>query len=109
MDKQIGPTTTLPPPTLLPKAEQPPSDQEVPVVKKMDQSATLPPEQPFVAQIVNARLSGEAFPEQPGEIAPPERTLRPYDVPMLPAEKSDDETNLTLAGDVDPDPFAETD
>ncbi len=49
-----------------------------------DTSATLPANKPFVAQLVTARLSGTDFPDNPSEIAPPDRTLRPYDVPMLP-------------------------
>jgi hypothetical protein len=57
---------------------------KVQAVETADNSATLPAEKPFVAQIVTARLSGSEFPENPAEIAPPERTLRPYDVPMLP-------------------------
>ena len=50
-----------------------------------DRETTRPAEKPFVAQVVNARLSGADYPENPSEIAPPERTLRPYDVPMLPS------------------------
>ncbi|WP_342071692.1 hypothetical protein [Yoonia algicola] len=57
---------------------------KVQAVETADNSATLPAEKPFVAQVVTARLSGSEFPENPAEIAPPERTLRPYDVPMLP-------------------------
>ena len=57
---------------------------KVQAVETADSSATLPTEKPFVAQVVTARLSGSEFPENPAEIAPPERTLRPYDVPMLP-------------------------
>ncbi len=71
--------------------QQPPSDKKVPVVKGLDAPATLPAKKPFVAQIVTARLSGTAFPENPGEIAPEERTLRPYDTPMLPGDKEPEE------------------
>ncbi|WP_375255584.1 hypothetical protein [Yoonia sp.] len=45
---------------------------------------TRPAEKPFAAQVVSALLSDADFPQAPGEIAPAERTLRPYDVPMLP-------------------------
>jgi hypothetical protein len=64
---------------------EPPTDTKVPVVKVVDEPATLPANKPFVAQVVTARLSGSTFPENPGEIAPPDRTLRPYDTPMLPS------------------------
>lgn len=68
---------------------------KVQAVESADSSATLPADKPFVAQIVSARLSGAAYPENPAEIAPPERTLRPYDVPMLPYEgdKASQETD----------------
>jgi len=66
---------------------EPPRDTKVPVVKGFDGAATLPANKPFVAQVVNARLSGADFPEQPSEIAPSERTLRPYGTPMLPSEE----------------------
>lgn len=59
-------------------------DTKVPVVQRADGSATLPANKPFVAEIVSARLSGTEFPDQPGEIVPKDRTLRPYDTPMLP-------------------------
>jgi hypothetical protein len=49
-----------------------------------DSAATRSSEKPFVAQVVTERLSGTEFPENPGEIAPQGRTLRPYNVPMLP-------------------------
>ncbi|MDX8354474.1 hypothetical protein [Cognatiyoonia sp. IB215182] len=64
-----------------------PRDTKVPVVKGFEGAATLPANKPFVAQVVNARLSGTDFPEQPAEIAPSERTLRPYGTPMLPSEE----------------------
>ncbi len=57
---------------------------KVQAVEGTDNSATLPANKPFVAQVVTARLSGSEFPQNPAEIAPPDRTLRPYDVPMLP-------------------------
>ena len=50
-----------------------------------DKATTRPDEKPFVAQVVSARLSGAEFPENPSEITPEDRTLRPYDVPMLPS------------------------
>jgi hypothetical protein len=59
---------------------------KVQAVEGADKGATLPANKPFVAQIVTARLSGSEFPNNPAEIAPPDRTLRPYDVPMLPYE-----------------------
>ena len=65
---------------------EPPRDNKVPVVKGFEGAATLPANKPFVAQVVTARLSGTEFPEQPGEIVPSERTLRPYGTPMLPSE-----------------------
>ena len=57
---------------------------KVQAVESGDKSATLPANTPFVAQVVTARLSGTEYPENPTEIVPPDRTLRPYDVPMLP-------------------------
>lgn len=74
---------------------QPPSDKKVPVVKALDGSTTLPAERPFVAQVVTARLSGTAFPDNPSDIAPPERTLRPYGTPMLPSEKLPEPEEVT--------------
>lgn len=70
-------------------------DTQVPTVKSVESTPTLPADKVFVAQVVNARLSGIAFPENPAEIAPPERTLKPYDVPMLPYVK--EEANSTVA------------
>lgn len=61
----------------------------VQAVDGAERGATLPDSKPFVAQVVTARLSGSDFPENPAEIAPPERTLRPYDVPMLPYDSGD--------------------
>ncbi len=57
---------------------------KVQAVEQSDATATMPSNKPFVAQIVSAQLSGSDQPEKPAEIAPPDRTLRPYDVPMLP-------------------------
>lgn len=61
------------------------TDSEVPTVKPATASATLPADKVFVAQVVSARLLGTAYPENPAEIAPEERTLKPYNVPMLPS------------------------
>lgn len=71
-------------------------------VESADSSATLPANKPFIAQVVTARLSGTEFPENPSEIAPPDRTLRPYDVPMLPYENG--EAALQEPAAVAPDP-----
>lgn len=57
---------------------------KVQAVEQSDAAATLPSNKPFVAQIVSTQLSGSEQAESPAEIAPPDRTLRPYDVPMLP-------------------------
>ncbi len=73
-------------------------------VESADGSATLPANKPFVAQVVTARLSGTEFPENPSEIAPPDRTLRPYGVPMLPYENGEAPTVEPAA--VAPDPSA---
>lgn len=62
---------------------------KVQAVEPTDKGATIPDKKPFVAQVVTARLSGAEYPENPAEIAPPDRTLRPYDVPMLPYENGD--------------------
>ena len=75
---------------------------KVQAVESSDNSATLPSNKPFVAQVVTARLSGSEFPENPTEIAPPERTLRPYNVPMLPY-KGNDQTDAAPAAEAYPD------
>ncbi|PJI92389.1 hypothetical protein BC777_1238 [Yoonia maricola] len=67
---------------------------KVQAIDSADNSATLPSNKPFVAQVVTARLSGSEFPENPSEIAPPERTLRPYDVPMLPYDGGETANNV---------------
>ncbi|MBE0414617.1 hypothetical protein [Yoonia sp.] len=59
----------------------------LPVVIGAAASVILPADKIFIAQVVTARLSGTEFPENPGEIAPADRTLKPYDVPMLPFDK----------------------
>ncbi len=63
-------------------------------VDASNNSTTRPAEKPFVAQVVSARLSGAEYPENPGEIAPPDRTLRPYDVPMLPYEGAEEAASV---------------
>jgi len=75
---------------------------KVQVVDGAEPSATLPDNKPFVAQVVTARLSGSAFPENPAEIAPPERTLRPYDVPMLPYEGGEAAAETVKGADAAP-------
>ncbi len=70
---------------VVPEAQRP-SDKKVPTVNSFDGAAILPSDKAFVAQVVAARLSGTAFPDNPAAIAPPDRTLRPYDIPMLPSE-----------------------
>ncbi|MEJ8560000.1 hypothetical protein QTO30_01220 [Yoonia sp. GPGPB17] len=75
---------------------------KVQAVESADNSATLPADKPFIAQVVTARLSGSEFPENPAEIAPPERTLRPYDVPMLPYENGEAADTATVADTLAP-------
>ena len=58
-------------------------------LEKSDGAATLPSDRPFLAQAVAARIEDSDYPDPPAEIAPPERTLRPYDVPMLPFDKGE--------------------
>ncbi|WP_439155412.1 hypothetical protein [Yoonia sp.] len=70
-------------------------EKEVTTVDPVPAVATLPADRIFVAQVVTARLSGAAFPENPGEIAPPERRLKPYDVPMLPFDKDTGDAAIT--------------
>lgn len=74
-------------------------DTQVPRVKAVEGAPTLPADKFFVAQVVTARLSGTAFPENPSEIAPPERTLKPYNMPMLPAEKEEPPVEATTTDD----------
>ena len=47
----------------------------------------LPAESPYLAQAVAARLHSADMADPPGEILPDDRVLRPYGVPMLPADK----------------------
>ncbi len=61
-----------------------------------DKAITRPAEKPFVAQVVKARLSGTVFPENPTEIMPADRTLRPYGMPMLP-HNPDSQTDAKVA------------
>ncbi len=78
----------LPATQAVPSAPSPVLDRSVTTkvapIDTQDSGATRPTEKPFVAQVVNARLSGVDFPQNPSEITPHDRTLRPYDVPMLP-------------------------
>ena len=83
----------------LPAEVQPLSDKKVPAVKTIDGGATLPSDKAFMAQIVTARLSGTTFPENPDNIAPSERTLRPYSTPMLPSEKLPQEQDVPETDD----------
>ena len=62
---------------------------KVQAVEKQDHPATLPADRPFVAGAVSARLSVDNIPDTPAEILPAERTLRPYDVPMLPFDAAE--------------------
>lgn len=86
--------------------QEPVRDTKVPVVQKSDDAATLPANKPFVAQVVNARLSGTEFPEQPSEITPTDRTLRPYDTPMLPSNGDTAEIQDTAPQDSNAKPDA---
>ncbi|WP_055687542.1 hypothetical protein [Loktanella sp. 5RATIMAR09] len=70
---------------------------KVQAIEPTDPSATLPDNKHYVAQVVTARLSGAEYPDNPSEIAPPERTLRPYDVPMLPYETKSGTTEPSAA------------
>ena len=79
----VASTTTAP---AGPKA----MSSKVQPIESTEQGTTLPANKPFVAQVVSARLAGVEFPETQSEIAPPERTLRPYDVPMLPYDNTND-------------------
>ena len=78
----------LPATQAVPSAHRPVLDRSVTTkvvsIEAHDSATTRPTEKPFVAQAVNARLSGLDFPQNPSEIVPRDRTLRPYDVPMLP-------------------------
>lgn len=78
----------------------PATDDEKPVAGTAGDLTTRPAKTAFVAQVVTAQLSGTALPYSPGTIAPPERTLRPYDTPMLPADKLP-EPAVGLAGPPD--------
>lgn len=74
-----------------------PIEKDMETIQPIPAAATLPADRIFVAQVVTARLAGTAFPENPGEIAPPERRLKPYDVPMLPFDK--DTADAGIAGE----------
>lgn len=84
-------------------------------LEQTDHSATLPDNKPFVAQVVTARLSGTEFPDASAEIVPAERTLRPYDVPMLPSDAAHEDAapdysapqaDTTPVAAAPPDPLA---
>lgn len=62
-------------------------DTVVAPVRSTPSPATLPPDRPFVAQVVAARLLDGGFADDPAEILPDDRVLRPYGMPMLPADK----------------------
>jgi hypothetical protein len=78
--------------------------KKVTPIDASNKSLARPAERPFVAQVVTARLSGTEFPQNPSEIAPPDRTLRPYDVPMLPYVAQSDTPNEANGTDVGPRP-----
>ena len=104
-------TLNLSSPTAMAATPVPVTDQaitrKVTPVDARNTQTTRPAEKPFVAQVVSARLSGTDFPQNPGEIAPADRTLRPYDVPMLPSREADElsaaDTNAETA--ILPDPL----
>lgn len=104
----------LPAPSTLLAAPGPVLDRsvitKVAPIDARDSATTRPSEKPFVAQVVSARLSGTEFPENPGEIAPQDRALRPYDVPMLPyAAKNDAPTSMTDPATKDSEPATKPD
>lgn len=59
---------------------------KVHAIEPSDHQITALAAKPFVAQVVIAQLSGSVYPANPAEILPPDRTLRPYNMPMLPYE-----------------------
>ena len=93
MDPSLHLTPTSP--AAIPYAAQPRQlpDTTVAPVRQAQGATTLPPERPFVAQAVAARLQDGGFAESPAEILPDERVLRPYCTPMLPADKPQDDTS----------------
>ncbi len=111
MDTALNlPATATPVTTPTPVTDRSVTTKVAPV-DASDTAATRPSEKPFVAQVVNARLSGVDFPQNPSEIAPQDRTLRPYDVPMLPyaaeplaADEPIDPATSALPGSVKTDP-----
>jgi hypothetical protein len=91
------PLQMIPPVAGLPPAHPDPAqspDQKVQPVTASDGASVhtgdRPPDRPFLAQAVAARLQGTGFAETPGEIRPDDRRLRPYGVPMLPADPPQD-------------------
>lgn len=77
-------------------------DTVVAPIKSAQSPATLPPDRPFVAQAVAARLQDGGSAEDPAEILPDDRVLRPYGMPMLPADKP--ETDSTAQPAPEPKP-----
>lgn len=96
MDSSLNLPATL----AVPSAPSPVFDRsdttKVASINARDSAITRPTEKPFVAQVVNARLSGVDFPQNPSEIAPQDRTLRPYDVPILPHSAKPETPNTTV-------------
>lgn len=95
MDTSLNPLAPLPianaAPSPLPRAVT----TRVQAIETADDAETLPANKPYVAPIISAQLSGTDFPDNPTEIAPSDRTLRPYDMPMLPSESHTDEATAT--------------
>jgi hypothetical protein len=83
---------TPPAPTMiaqLPTDQRPLNDKVVAPLRRLDPSPPLPPDHKFVAQAVAAQLRDDEPAPPAGEIMPDERRLRPYGVPMLPADRPD--------------------
>ncbi len=55
-------------------------------------STILPNDQSLMGQAVSAQLTDRNPPERPATIAPEDRVLKPYDLPMLPAQRETDRT-----------------
>lgn len=64
---------------------------KVQAIEPGEEPATLPSNKPFVGQVVSAQLSEAEPVEMRTETTTTERTLRPYDVPMLPSEAQADQ------------------
>ena len=89
----LPPTTSLnaAPTTMLDRT----AAKKVTPIDAGTKSMARPAESPFVAPVVTARLSETDFQQSPSEIAPPDRTLRPYGVPMLPFTAQADDLDGT--------------